>query len=191
MISYVYIFFITLSIIQSIRKGVCMKARNGFIEYIKKEDFKSAAQLLQDCNVDEIAQHLEHMYKAVHFKVNSISVLKRKLKDDASYNDFYHAWLPPLDKQEIKHTNTGAVASYFPFSTRVINAVNVADEQEIISIGLMSATKQEIEDLQHKQGKQNKSVLKTESVRHDEIEDVAVKIGQTQFFVCKDDNMLG
>ena len=34
-------------------------------------------------------------------------------------------------------------------------------------------------------------ILDTERIRHDQIEKVSSKIGDTDFFICKDDNILG
>ena len=131
------------------------------------------------------------MHEAIQFKIYSVSVLKRELNPNLSYADFHQAWLPPMDKKDITVTSTGVSVQYFPFPVRVINAVNVKNDKEIISIGLMGATKQDIANLQSGSTDQYKKTLKTEAIRHDQIEKVSTKVGDTDFFECKDDNNLG
>jgi len=160
-----------------------------FIEAIQAQDFNSAAQQLLNCNQQEIAQALQKMSQIDNFKVTAISVLKRELQPNYSYNDFHTAWLPPLDPKDISSTATGVSANYFHFPVRVLNGINVANDKEIISIGLMNISKSDLIKLQSKTAHQN--ILKTEAMRHDQISKVAQKIGETIYFECKDDNRLG
>ncbi|MCX5924119.1 MAG: hypothetical protein NTZ68_01720 [Candidatus Dependentiae bacterium] len=162
-----------------------------FLNHIKSQDFQSAAQILSSYNQQEIVIALQAMHEAIQFKVHSISILKRELNPNTSYDDFHQAWLPPIDKKDVTITSTGVSVHYFPFPVRVINAVNIKNDKEIISIGLMGATKQDIENLQSSSTDQYKKTLRTETARHDQIEKVSTKVGNTDFFECKDDNNLG
>jgi len=164
-----------------------------FINYMQAQDFNSAAQLLKNLSEQETAQALQALWEFQNFAVNSVSVLKRELKDGHSYNDFHTAWLPPLDKKDITTTSTGVSAHYFPYPVRVINAINIANDKEIISIGLMHLKKEDILKMQsaNSHHQDNSNLPQTNVVRHDQIGEVANKIGETIFFECKDDNRLG
>jgi hypothetical protein len=164
---------------------------DAFLNHIKEQDFNTAAQLLGNCSQGEVVAALQAMHEAIQFKVHSVSILKRELKPNVSYDDFHQAWLPPMDKKDITMTSTGVLVHYFPFPVRVINAVNIKNDKEVISIGLMGATRQDIEKMQSSSTDQDKKILKTETVRHDQIEEVSTKVGDTDYFECKDDNNLG
>lgn len=86
----------------------------------------------------------------------TLSVLFRKLKKGNSYEDFRKAWLPPTDNLE----------NYFDLPVVVINAVNLQDPEEIISIGLVSA---DVEEAM----KQYQQYEKTEAERQTQIEAVS------------------
>lgn len=165
--------------------------QSKFINFIEQQDFDKAAYFLSTLSPQEISDFLQKMHEAISFKVHSVSVLKRQLKPNHSYNDFHKAWLPPLDQKDITSTPTGVSAHYFPFSVRVINAVNIKNPTEIISIGLMGASKQDLETLQSNTNAASAQTLKTEATRHTEIEKVSIKVAETEFFECKDDNILG
>lgn len=110
-----------------------------------------------------------------------ISVLHRKLKPHCTYKDFYQAWLPPgLNGKD----PTKEAVQYFKGPVQVINAVNVADPTDIISIGLIWATQEEIEtDIQRTQS--------TEAQRGKNISKVTDKSQETKFYCVKDVNLLG
>lgn len=110
-----------------------------------------------------------------------VSVLHRKLKPDCSYEDFYQAWLPPgLDGND----PTKKAVEYFKGPVQVINAVNAMDETDVISIGLVWATKEEIEN-------DVARTKQTEAIRAEKISKVADKSQETKFYIIKDINFLG
>lgn len=110
-----------------------------------------------------------------------VSILHRKLKPNCDYNDFYQAWLPPgLNKKD----PTKEAVEYFKAPVQVINAVNVADLTDIISIGLVWATQEEIEaDIER--------TKMIEAQRHEQICKIADKSQETKFYLVKDVNLLG
>jgi hypothetical protein len=59
-----------------------------------------------------------------------ISVLSRRLRDGKTYEDFREAWLPEQG---------------FGFPTRVVSAVNVEDQREVITIGFSELSEDEAE----------------------------------------------
>ena len=114
-------------------------------------------------------------------KPQFISVLHRKLKPGDTYEDFYQAWLPPSLKGK---DATQEAVGYFKVPVQVINAVNTNDSTDIISIGLIWATTEEIAD----DIERSKS---TETLRSKKISKVADKSQETKFYQIKDVNLLG
>jgi len=153
---------------------------------LQKSDYLEAAKLLQQCSAEAIATVLKQFHEQHNFVVHSISLLTREIKPNFTYQDFHQAWLPPLDPSLLHRTATGVSASYFPFPTRVINGINTHNPNQIISIGLMGATSADLQQLQ-----KNQAILNVEKIRHDQIEKVSTKVGETLFFMCRDDNRLG
>ena len=96
-------------------------------------------------------------------KIKCVSMLKRKLKEGQTYKDFHNAWLPPgvdANAPDSKPKN------YFPDAVQVINAVNIEDPTEIISIGLIPAELSDVMEV-------IPTIMETEKQRHDAIEAVA------------------
>lgn len=103
-----------------------------------------------------------------------ISVLKRKLKANQTFHEFYNAWFP--DQSACKPINYASKTyqQHFPLSTRVLNGIKIDDSHEVISIG-MTWVKDE--------GEKNKFIEYIESAgqgkdkpnqdRHESIEHVA------------------
>lgn len=112
---------------------------------------------------------------------NFVSVLYRKLKPNHTYEDFYRAWLPPglAGKNPQKEP-----VSYFDSPVQVINAVNVNDPTDIISIGIVWGTPEEIEA-------NMKKTENTEAQRREKVSQVADKGQETKFYYVKDVNLLG
>ena len=78
------------------------------------------------------------------------SVLVRRLKDGATFEDFRRAWVPD---------------TRFGVPVRVLNARSVENDAEIISLGLIDLPKDELPALL-------KRVSDSEARRHDKIADV-------------------
>jgi hypothetical protein len=79
------------------------------------------------------------------------AVLVRRLKDGATYEQFKEAWAPEEG---------------FGREVRVVNALNVDDPSEIVSIGLMpDVTREELPALLER-------VAASEARRHERIDDV-------------------
>jgi hypothetical protein len=80
-----------------------------------------------------------------------MAVLVRRLKEDVTYEEFRDAWLP-------EHG--------FGREVRVLNAINVDDPRQIVSVGLMpGATKENVPAFLE-------SVAKSEAARHERIDAV-------------------
>lgn len=111
------------------------------------------------------------------FPPSMLAVLFRKLHPGKTYKDFHQAWLPPLKEGQ-------DLENYFSVPTYVINAENVEDPTDIISIGLMWVGDKDL-------SKVMELTKTTESQRHENIDGVAVKIGPTLMYQLKDVNKLG
>lgn len=110
-----------------------------------------------------------------------VAVLHRKLKADKSYDDFYEAWLPPGLKG--KDPRKEAVG-YFPGPMQVINAVNSEDPTDIISIGLIWGTGEQMQAALER----NKSAEASRSI---EVSKVADKSQPNKIYIVQDVNQLG
>jgi hypothetical protein len=90
-----------------------------------------------------------------------ISVLSRRLREGKTYEDFREAWLPEQG---------------FGFSTRVVSAVNVEDQREVITIGFSELDEAEAEAQLQRVGPEQER-------RHDRV-DTVIEPGMTrQFYV--------
>jgi hypothetical protein len=96
-----------------------------------------------------------------------ISVLTRRLRDGKTYDDFREAWLPEQG---------------FGFPTRVVSALNVEDQREIITIGFSELDEAEAEAQLQRIGPEQER-------RHDRV-DAVIEPGVTRHFyvqVAEDD----
>jgi hypothetical protein len=96
-----------------------------------------------------------------------ISVLSRRLREGKSYEDFREAWLPEQG---------------FGFPTRVVGAVNVEDQREVITIGFSELDEAEAEAQLQRIGPEQER-------RHDRV-DAVIEPGMTRHFyvqVAEDD----
>jgi hypothetical protein len=96
-----------------------------------------------------------------------ISVLSRRLRDGKTYEEFREAWLPEQG---------------FGFPTRVVSAVNVEDQREVITIGFSELDEAEAEAQLQRIGPEQER-------RHDRV-DAVIEPGMTRHFyvqVAEDD----
>lgn len=90
-----------------------------------------------------------------------IAVLSRRLREGKTYEDFREAWLPDQG---------------FGFPTRVVSAVAVDDEREVITIGFSELSEEEAEAQLQRIGPQ-------EQVRHERIDEVIEPEMTRRFYV--------
>ncbi len=90
-----------------------------------------------------------------------ISVLQRRLRDGKTYEDFREAWLPEQG---------------FGFPTRVVSAVNVQDQREVITIGFSELDEAEAQAQLERIGPEQER-------RHDRIEAVIEPEMTRHFYV--------
>ncbi len=90
-----------------------------------------------------------------------IAVLVRRLREGKTYEDFHKAWLPEQG---------------FDFPTRVVSALNVQDEREVITIGFSEMEESEAEAQLQRIGPQ-------EQRRHEKIDEVIEPEMTRKFYV--------
>lgn len=111
----------------------------------------------------------------------AMAVLFRHLRLGQDYDAFYQAWLPPhLNDKDPRLEAVG----YYDIPVQAINAVNVNDPQEIISIGLVWATPEEVYQSMNK-------YAQTDAARGEQIDKVCERETQVKFYRIQDVNELG
>ena len=155
----------------------------------KNKDFSSAQEAFS--TLDSAAQQtlLAELYEKSQYQQTPaiISVLQRDLHADKTFDDFYQAWLPPAEYCKPTEQNTLQYKQHFPAPTRVINATNLANPDQIISVGLTwFQTPEQAEAMKaFATGKDTPS----NQERADSIETVAKRISSNVFLVQSDDNL--
>ncbi|ABS76989.1 hypothetical protein CbuD7D7780_04340 [Coxiella burnetii] len=162
-----------------------------FWENFKKNNFSEAQQLFDTLNGAEKQAVLAELFQKseYHRKPFTVSVLKGKLHDKKSFDDFYQAWLLEdlSDKVEIH----GQVFQQgFPAPVRVINARNINDPNEIVSIGITwLSSKEEEKEFWNYLEKITRGEDPVNEIRHDRIKQVADRELLGLFRVETDDNL--
>ena len=67
-------------------------------------------------------------------KPQMMTVITRKLKSGVTFEEYHNKWEPNVEDK----------ATYFSFPVQIIHLVNVSDPSEIISIGLLDTTEEEL-----------------------------------------------
>ena len=96
------------------------------------------------------------------------SVIVRRLKEGATYEDFREAWVP---------------GHGFGVPVRVVNARSLDDDREIVSIGLIDLPKSDLPEML-------KRVAASEAKRHDKIAPVIDGTVHRGIYEIVDDNDL-
>lgn len=102
------------------------------------------------------------------FKV--VSIIKRRIKDGHSYDNFRDQWLPE-------------VVGQYQIPTYVVSALKVQDLQEVISIGLIAS---DINGIM-KEAERTKDL---DNKRKDKVVEVANSHGNAELYIIKDIDML-
>ncbi|MDF1796620.1 MAG: hypothetical protein P1U63_08810 [Coxiellaceae bacterium] len=113
------------------------KPTDDFWKSFNQQNFGDAAKALGDLETSEQQAVLESLYQKSGNEQQPfmVSVLRRKLHDGETFDDFYKSWQP--DPAACQPTEVGGqqYRQFFPISTRVVNGVNIADQSDIISVG--------------------------------------------------------
>lgn len=118
-----------------------------FLEHLQKGEVEQARTLFLECSPeDQIVLLSEYVQllgsrKEIFINPKMIAFLRRDLRDGKTYQDFESAWLPDAPIQEL---NGQKVVDYYKIPVQVVNAQNVQNPKEMISIGLVDASQEEV-----------------------------------------------
>jgi hypothetical protein len=161
----------------------------NFWNAFNEKDFKSAQKALVALSETEQENILSQIFqqKGAVKKPYSISILRRKLHEGKTFEDFHAAWFPPKDKIKTEIIGGETYQQLFPVPIRVINAVNAFDSTDILSIGIGWLTEEEGQYFKDMYSQMKADDTNTR--RHDSISTVADKISDDLFIVQSDDNL--
>ncbi|HAU0349438.1 TPA: hypothetical protein JBF68_14795 [Legionella pneumophila] len=94
----------------------------------------------QQALLSTLFQKSQHQQKPI-----LVSVLRRVLDEGKSFQDFYESWLPDKTMCNKVEKDGQVFQQHFPIPVRVINAVNINNPREVISIGINWVTNKEEE----------------------------------------------
>lgn len=166
--------------------GAEIMTQKQFFDNFEKQNFSQALNIFSQLDKEEqeaIFQQLYYLSREANTPI-AISVLYRKLHDGKTFEDFYNAWLPPIEYSKPFKVGNKLYYHYSNIPTRVINAVSATDSTEIISIGMLWGTEKEVEKLFEQVKNDNSN-----QVRHDKISEVADKITAKTYVVKSDLNI--
>lgn len=158
-----------------------------FFSSFEKQDFSTALDAFNQLTAKEQELVLKQLYYQCRESKTpiAISVLYRQLREGRTFDDFYNAWLPPQNSMKPFAVGGKTYHQFFETPVRVLNAVNMTDPNEVISIGLVWCENEE--ELQS--GLKQTSEDKNNIVRGDNIANVAEKISSKIYKTYSDTNL--
>lgn len=160
----------------------------NFFNHFEQQDYAQAIDSFDKLNKDEKIQLLKQLYyQAREAKAPvAISVNYRKLHENQTFNDFYNAWMPPIEATRPFKIGNKIYFNHFETPIRVINAVNMQDPSEVVSIGLVWCNSEAEFDA----GLQRVIDSEANQIRADSISDVAEQTS-SKIYKVKTDTQLG
>ncbi|EKD91713.1 MAG: hypothetical protein ACD_29C00426G0002 [uncultured bacterium] len=161
-----------------------------FWEHFSKQDIEKAINTFELLSNSEKTAVFSEFFQKSAFSRNPmvISVLYRELLIGKTFEDFHKSWFPPKEYcHEIKKDGE-VFQQVFPAPTRVYNAVNMENPNEILSVGFTWIDSEE-------QGKQMLSYSKVAGKdklnqdRHENIDTVARKVSSKMYELKSSDNL--
>ncbi|MBL7481762.1 hypothetical protein [Legionella bononiensis] len=147
-----------------------------FWDYFNNKEFVRAQREFDELSSNEKQNIFKDLFQqsAGHRMPFMVSVLRRELKDNTSFDEFYQSWLPREDMCTKVTIGEQVFHQHFPIPVRVVNAININNSKEIISIGISWVTNKDQEQTLLKQIKQSSEGKdKNNELRHERIKDVA------------------
>ncbi|MCX7124477.1 MAG: hypothetical protein NTU49_01735 [Gammaproteobacteria bacterium] len=161
-----------------------------FWEHFSKQDIEKAINAFELLSSSEKTAVFSELFQKSAFSRNPmvISVLYRELLDGKTFEDFHKAWFPPKEFCTEVKTGGETFQQVFPAPTRVYNAVNMENPNEVLSVGFTWIDSEE-------QGKQMMSYAqiagkdKLNQDRHENIDSVARKVSSKMYELKISDNL--
>ncbi len=163
----------------------------AFWRAYENKDFSQATKEFESLTKEEKENTLSTLFQQSqnHTMPQIVSVLQRNLHPGKQFEDFHQAWLP--HESYCDPTSEGGLLypQYFSAPTRVINAINMRDPNEIISVGLTWIHTEEQTQAMNAiaRGKE----IPGNQERAEQIKQVADKIGDAKICIAKSDDNLG
>lgn len=163
-----------------------MNNAETFWSYFNQKQFDLAQKAFDQIDAKEKQVVLAALFQQSQNlqKPHSVSVLFRKVHENKTFKDFYEAWLPPKTVCDKVIEGNVTYQQFFPAPIRVINAANLNDPKDIVSIGLHWITD---EQLAHAMS--DPKMAKDGAARGDKISEVADEKQTGIYRVLEDDNL--
>lgn len=118
-----------------------MKNISQFWQDFNNKNFEQALEILLSADKESQIETLKALYQASSNQKTPflVSVLRAKLGEDINFEDFYQSWLPPKDTCDPVELSGQTYQQHFKGPVRVMNAINVSDDRDVMSIGLVWA----------------------------------------------------
>lgn len=166
------------------------KQASDFLKNFGKKDFVAALSIFNNLADDEKLNILADLFqKSEYHRIpDMMSVLYRDLYPGKSFDDFHQAWFPPKEFCNPVKIGDQVFQQGFPATVRVLNALNLENPNEVISIGLSWVENKEQEkkmwEAALSMGKDT-----VNQIRSDNISTVAKKISSKLYKPRTDDNL--
>lgn len=160
-----------------------------FWQHFEHKDFIAAQKSLDELDSQAKQKVLAELFQRSQYSAtpHSISVLFRELHDDKKFSDFHEAWFPPKDACHPETLYGKTYQQFFQAPIRVLNAVNINNPKEIVSIGLHWLNEEQAQHFAKMMGNAGKDDANQQ--RGDSIATVAKKTKSDVFMVQADDNL--
>ncbi|OGT38673.1 MAG: hypothetical protein A3F12_04610 [Gammaproteobacteria bacterium RIFCSPHIGHO2_12_FULL_38_14] len=167
-----------------------MSAQQKFWEYFSAQQFEEAINCFQTFSVEDKSAIFSKFFQKTAFSRNPmiISILYRELHDGKTFDDFHQAWFPPKEYCHPIEKGAEVFQQVFPAPTRVYNAINMENPNEVLSVGFTWIDSDE-------QGQKMMAYAKVgdkddlNNKRHDNIDKVARKISSKLYELKTSDNL--
>lgn len=111
----------------------------NFYKHFNEQSFAQAADefgALSNTDKERVLKELYYAARNARQPV-AVSVIRRTLQPGATFDQFFDSWMPDQEYTDPVIIGDKTHYQYFSCPSRVLNAVNVQNEQEIFSIGLI------------------------------------------------------
>jgi len=151
-------------------------ATNPFWTHFNNHRLSQAVIEFDNLNKEEKQNVMSVLFQKSEFhrKPVMISILRRHLHDNKTFDDFHQSWLPDDGMCHKIQSSDATYLQHFPVPVRVFNAVNANNSKEIFSIGITWVANETEEQELWKHTQQTiQGENKNNNTRHDKIKEVA------------------
>ena len=117
----------------------------NFEKLLEEQKYSEALEVFEKMNRTEKEAVLKTLsYQTRNAKTPvAVSVLHRRLHQGKTFEDFFNAWMPPKETMRPFSVGDTIYHQHFEIPVRVINAINMKNPSDVISIGLVWCTEEE------------------------------------------------